>query len=49
MLLITLVLTLLRGREESRAEEEPQVREESRAEEEPQVREESRAEEEGRV
>ena len=34
MLLITLVLTLLRGREESRAEEEPHVREESRAEEE---------------
>ena len=37
MLLITLVLTLLRGREESRAEEEPQVREESRAEEEGRV------------
>ena len=49
MLLITLVLTLLRGREESRAEEEPHVREESRAEEEPQVREKSRAGEEGRV
>ena len=49
MLLITLVLTLLRGREESRAEEEPHVREESRAEEEPQVREESRTGEEGRV
>ena len=49
MLLITLVLTLLRGREESRAEEEPHVREKSRAEEEPQVREKSRAGEEGRV